>query len=306
MARLHGALVLLALLGLAAPAQSQTELRWKFKKGQTFYTKTETRQKQGMEFKAPNQNQAQKMDVETAMTGVDRYTVLEAAGDHYVLQKTTESMKVELRAQPAMQNNVTSQLKKISEKLRGATVKLTLTPSGKITHVEGQDDLLKRLNKEVDPATGQFLQTFLTRENLQKGLQATFGFLPEKAVNPGDKWESSSDLSLGPMGSFKVSQGFTYDGKVDGLEQITIKTTMKYEPPTKAAANMPALTGDFKTVSDLGRITFDGTAGKLVRSDTRTQMEGKMGMKAGGQDVSMNMEMEQKVVVALTEKRPTE
>jgi hypothetical protein len=289
---------LLILAGSALPARAHVELKWKFTEGSKFYLESKTNMKQKIEVQGMA---AQNQDM--VNTTLASYEILKANAEGTVLQQKIESMKIEMKGGLEAAADVIS---KMTKQMEGATFKVTLSPAGKITQFEGFEDFMKRL-EQANPQAAPMLKSFMSKETMSKGSEEAFGFLPAKPVKPGDTWKKGSTLSLGPLGSFKVESNYIYKGKVDNGEAIDVDASMSFTPPAPDA-NAPfqiTKTG-FKAESAKGTIIFDPKTGRLVKQDMKIHMKGPMTIKAGGMEITMDMDQDQSTTVRLLDKKPAD
>jgi hypothetical protein len=281
------------------PAQAQVQLQWKLKEGDTFYLEATGTTKQTMKVMgAPVQ---QEFDT----TVVDSYKVVKKTADEIVLEKKVEAMKVK----PAGQGAETAD--QLAQKVKGAVFKVTVDPhSNTVTKVEGASAFVNRVFAD-NPAMKQTLSATLNDDSLRDEQQnILLGFLSDKPVQKGDKWNRSSKIPLGPIGAFSSLGEFTYQGKspLNGKEfdKIDAAWALTYAPPGKDKGGLPfeITKGDFKATTAKGTYFFDSENGKLVQLDRQYIMKGTITMSALGQELEMEMEMDQTSKIRLLDKAP--
>src|SRR5262249_6622580 len=136
---------------------------------------------------------------------------------------------------PAAANNP---LADFFKSLIGATFKLTVDKNMKVTKVEGRDEFIKRLgsaNSQMEP----LLKKILSDDALKQMADPTFGVVPNGEVTKGQTWTKTSDLNLGPIGSYTNTYKYTYEGKENGLDKIKVETTLAYKTPTDSDQGLP-------------------------------------------------------------------
>jgi hypothetical protein len=202
MSRQRWLAAVLATGALAVPAPAQVQLQWKLKDGDKFYLETTGTTKQTMKFMGNPIEQA----FET--TTVDSYKVVKKAADQIILEKKSESMKVNATGQGA------EQAKQSAQKVTGAIFTLTLDPrTNTVTKVEGATEFIKRVFSD-DPIMQQAMTATLNDDSLREDQQNVLvGFLFDKPVNKGDRWTRTSKMLLGPIGGFSSEGQFTYQGR---------------------------------------------------------------------------------------------
>src|SRR5262245_32202188 len=130
----------LALAGAAAPASAKDDLKWKLKEKDTFYiTSTRTTQET-----LTLMGRAVKREVKIETES--RFKVKKVGKEGTVLEQEYTEAKVEQTGdlEPAEKTG----LGDMGERLKGATFTITLNPAGKVTKVEGYEDLIKKLTKD--------------------------------------------------------------------------------------------------------------------------------------------------------------
>jgi hypothetical protein len=290
--------VVLLTGALAVPAQAQVRLQWKLNEGDKFYLETTGTIKQTMKL------MGNPIDQQFETTAVDSYKVVKKAADQIVLEKKIESMKVNATGQGA------EQAKQSAQKVTGAVFMLTLDPrSNTITKVEGVTEFIKKAFSD-DPIMQQAMAATLNDDTLREDQQNILvGFLVDKPVNKGDKWTRKSNMLLGPIGGFSCQGEYVYRGTTAmnnrNLERIDATWSLTYAPPkNKGGLPFEITKGDFKTPTAKGTYYFDADAGKLAQVERKYNMKGTLTMSVAGQDVEMEMEMDQISKVRLLDKAP--
>ncbi len=294
MLRRSAVAVVCVLAGLAVPAYGQTKLEWKLKEGDRFYLENasllnQTIKTGGMEVK-------QDMD----QTVVSLFTVKKRNADNSLLiEQKVETVRLKTNGPVPP---------KAAQALEGAVFTFTLTPRWEVTRFTGYDDLIKKLTN-ANPAAGKEVKKYLTEDLLKMTAQETFGFLPDKAVKKGDKWERKFIYPLGPLGTLTSTNKYTFEGteKVDGkdADKIAVDMTMTYAPPK--VEGTPALEikkGDLKVEGAKGTIYFDAAAGRLLRSEATIPAKGTMTFSYMGRDTEMELDQKQTIKNRVTDKNP--
>lgn len=288
----------LAIGALAAPAEApaQVQLQWKLNEGDTFYLETTGITKQMMKIMGTPIQQ------EFDTTTVDSYKVVKKTTDQIVLEKKVEAMKIKATGQGA------EEAEKIAQKVKGAVFTLTLDPrTNTITKVEGVSEFVKRAFD--DSILQKAMAATLNDESLRDEQQNILtGFLSDKPVNKGDKWTRKSKIPLGPIGGFLSDGEFTYQGTSTlnnkGLDRIDATWKLTYDrPQAKGGLPFEITKGDFKASTGKGTYYFDAGNGKLVQLERTYNMKGTITMSALGQDVEMEMEMDQTSKIRLIDRK---
>src|SRR5262249_11337834 len=116
-------------------------------------------------------------------------------------------------------------------------------------------------------------------------------------------------MLLGPIGGFSSEGHYTYQGKTRlnnrDLDRIDATWSLTYAPPkNKGAFPFEITKGEFKTPTAKGTYYFDTDAGKLAQVERQYSMKGTLTMSAVGQEIEMEIEMNQTSKVRLLDKPP--
>jgi hypothetical protein len=291
-------LVLLVLVGAATPAQGQVKLAWKFDDKKPFWVLNRTTLK--MTIDVPGMSGIMRQEV-TNFT-LAKFEVVEKQGDNTVLKQTIEEIKVKNAT-----GGFAPGADKAAEQIKGLAFTITLDGKGHVVKIAGLDALLGKFAANDDAA--KLLRQTLSEDALKRGAEEAFGFLPDKAVEKGQKWERQAPLPMGPIGTFKTTTTYLYKGKASDGEEIGVEATLTWTPPTKAEAGadqtFKLLKGDLKAESARGAIIFDAAAGRLVRSTLHMMLRGSMTMEVGGSPLPMELTQEQTSVLVVSDKKPT-
>jgi len=269
---------------LAAPAlgQGPTKLQWKFKEGDKFYVEDVSNMKQKIEFMGKPIEQKQKT------TMVTSYNVTKVASDNTTLVSKIEDVKVQ------SEGGLGGELDKVMEKLKGATFTITLDKTGKITKFEGYNEFIKKLTEGMEEV-GKFVRMMITEDVLKKSAEEAFSFLPPNPVEKGGTWKRENVIPFGPLGSFKASNEYTYQGTEDGLAKIGLKAQLNYSPPKgDAGFGLFKITrGNLKSEGARGTLYFDVQKGRLAKYSMAMVFRGSLTMDIMGNMVDMDVTIDQ-------------
>jgi hypothetical protein len=289
--------VLLAAAMLAVPAYGQdVKLEWKLKEGDKFFLENTSVLNQTL--KTGGMDVKQDLD----QTMVSSFTVKKKNADgSLVLEQKIETVR--LKGAGAGVDP------KSAQTLEGAVFTFTVTPRWEITRFDGYDNLVKKLGGE-NKAMEAEIRKYLTEDVLKATSQETFGFLPDKAVAKGGKWERKFVYPLGPFGTLTSTNKYTYEGKekVDGKEvdKITSEMSMTYAvPKQEAGAPLQVTKGDLKVEGAKGTIFFDSAAGRLVRSEAKIPVKGTMTFSASGRDTEIEITQQESIKNRVLDKNPS-
>jgi hypothetical protein len=300
--------VLLLAAGLAGPAPGQVKLQWKFKEGEKFYLEEKTVAKQTLKFMGADKKQ------DLNQTRITRFTVLKKNDDNsLVLEVKIEAVKVKTGGD-------TMASARMLQDLEGATFKVTLSPKMRIIKFEGYDALIKKMAKTEE--IGKMVRALITEDALSKPIEALFGFLPEKdgdkgeeadlELKKGDTWTALLDRPLGFMGTLKMTNSYTFQGKeeVEGKELVKLEVVNTKSTFTHSGAGgglaFRIVKGDFKVdkKKTQGIIYFSPRLGRVVRWRQTTALSGMVTVDAMGNMISMDLDHEETVQARILDKDP--
>jgi len=265
-------------------------------KGETYYVENKTDLKQTIEVMGMNVKQ------DMTNTTLASFAVKDVSENSVVVEQKILDVKVKSSGGLAAGG-----ADKMTEKMKGATFTITMTPHGKITKFEGYEDLIKRIAQENEEA-GKLVKLMLTEETMKKGAEEAFGFLPNKAVEKGDKWANTMVVPMGPIGTFKAENKYTYQGPVTGGEEIAVAATMTYAPPKGDGGELPfkVVGGDLKSEGAKGKIIFNREKGRMVSYEMNMVLKGSLTMEVRGNRIQMDMAQDQKSTIRVLDKPPSD
>ncbi len=272
---------------LAAPVRAQdgVKLEWKFNKGDKFYVEDVATLKQKIEIMGKTIDQT----VKTTM--VTSYTVKDKTDDGVVLEQKFEDVVVKA------QGGIGGDLDKYMEKLKGGVFTLTLGKGGKITKFEGYEAFIKKLTEGAGAEdAGKFVRLLLSEDLLRKGAEEAFSFLPAEPVKKGETWKRESTQSFGPLGSFKLTNEYTLQGKEDGEAKLALKAGLTYILPKGDggfAGLFKVTRGNLKGEGARGTLYFDTEKGRLVRYNMSMIIRGTLTLDVMGNNIDMEITMDQ-------------
>jgi hypothetical protein len=286
-----GAIVLLASAGLEAGAQ-EIKLQWKFKEGETIFVEDTM----NMTATLSVQGQAVTMEEKTVM--VTSYTIKKVAADSVVMD-----MKI-IDVDKRSKGSSSVQADRLLENCKGAAFTVTMTPDGKVTRFEGFPQLLKKLEAGNED-TGKLIKQVISEDTFTEAVGMAFGFMPEKAVKNGDTWDRAGKFSLGPLGSFKTTNSYTYKGPGDGGQQIGLKKKMVYEFQKGADIIGVKITkGDLKADKSKGNLVFDAEKGRLVSASLSLFIRGALTIELGNNEVPIEIVLDTNASSRVYDKNP--
>jgi hypothetical protein len=286
--------LLFVVVVLAAPVYGQeVQLKLKFKEGEKFWVEDVTTTKQTV----TTLGQAIMSEEKTTM--LTSYTVKKVTADAIVLDMKIEDVQVKTEA------GLGGELSKILEKTKNSAFTVTLAPDGKVTKFEGFAEVAKKLTGG-DDAAAQLIKDLVNEEIFTKGIEQAFSFLPDKSVKKGDTWTRDTKYPGGPLGDFKASNTYTYNGKGDGGEEIAVKQSLQYVAPKGGvvAGLAKVVRGDLKGDQAGGTFIFDADKGRLVSASTAMRISGSLTLDIGGQQAQVDLVMDSKGTSKVHGKNP--
>lgn len=297
-------------------AGDKVELKWKFEKDKPFYQKMTTKTQQDMKVMGIDVKQSQDQtfyfEWKFKEEDKDKNTVItqKIEGVQLVINVAGNPITFDSTAQQAGANTALSDFFRA---LVNSEFRLTLDPAGKVIKVEGRDEFLTKLTK-ANQQMEALLKQILSEEALKQMADPTFGMTPPNAVAKGDTWTRDTKLSLGPIGSYKGTYKYKYEGqdeKNKDLAKISVESTLTYEPPAEGAGQLPfkIKSADLKSKGGKGTIYFDVKKGRLEKSEQEIGLEGKLNIEISGQPTEVTLNQTQTTTVETSDtpqiKKPT-
>jgi hypothetical protein len=286
------------------------KLAWKFTKDKAFYQEMTTETKQTMKVMNQEITQNQKQTFYFSWTPKE-----EDKDKNWVIAQKIEGIKMDINigGNPVTYDSTkdaggtANPLADFFKALVGSEFKLTVNPTtGQVVKIEGREDFVKKLvsaNQQMAPMLNQILSD----DALKQMADPAFSVIPGKEVKPGDTWQRTSKLNMGPIGTYETKYDYTYKGRVEKLDKIDVKTTLTYTQPaenTQAQLPFKIEKADLKSSEGVGTILFDNDKGRLVSSDMSLKLAGKLTIKIGGTPTEVELNQEQKTTVKTSEENP--
>jgi hypothetical protein len=306
----------LVLAGAALPAsvQGADELKWKFEDGKSFYQEITTKTDQTMKISGQSINQTQLQTFYFKWTpkkpkdkNKKDWTIeQEIIGVKMKIEIGGNTISYDSTKADSGQNNPLGEFFKT---LIGSKFTLTVDQNMKVTKVEGKDQFIDKLikaNAQMEP----LLKEILSDEAIKQMADPAFGALPGKPVKKNDTWEKESTLNMGPIGKYKTTYKYTYDGKKnekDADATIKVKMDLKYTPPdSKTPAQLPFKIekATLKPKDANGTIKFDTKNGRIDSSRMMLKLDGTLDIDIGGTKTKVDLDQTQTTTVKTTEKDP--
>jgi hypothetical protein len=300
------------LIGSALAQEKSTDgvlLKWEFKPNQVFYQTMDTETKQTMTVMGMNHTQNQKQTFVFSWTPKEQ----DKEKNWIVIQKIEAvKMNIDLGGNKVEfdSNNPASTagnpLGDFFKALVGSEFTLHISPEMKVIKIDGRDKFQEKLIK-ANPQMEPLLKQILSDDALKQMAEPAFGAFPPHAVKKGEKWTKDSTLNMGPIGSYVTKYTYTYEGKQDKFDKISVVTDLKYQEP--GAAGGGALPFQIKAAKleskgATGTILFDNEKHRVDQSDTKMKLEGKLTISIGGMNTEVDLVQDQTTTVKTSDTKP--
>lgn len=197
-----------------------------------------------------------------------------------------------------------SALTPLYERLSGAYLWTTISPRGEVTGTRGYAELVKDVIGD-NPIAAQFAGGG-TDEAAKAGAAQMFVAWPEKAIAPGETWESEFKLDLPKIGEVLGKTKFTFDKIVEEegvrIAEFTTKPELSIDIEIEQAG--AKIGGRLQTEKAKGRIRFDLDKGRLLSRSESYTIAGTLHVSAAGQELMIPMSQTQDVKVELLDELP--
>jgi len=314
-----GMLAILAGSLFLAPAfgqgQSKSLLKWKFEANKPFYQKmtTETKQTMSVSDNKVEQNQVQ--------TFYFSWTPIKNEGDNWELRQRIEGivMSIDIGGNKISYDSTkdtgetANPLAEFFKALKGSEFVVTYnTKENKVTKITGREDFIKKMVAS-NPQMQSLLDKILNEQALKDMSEPTFGSIPGWEATTGDKktaeWSRESTFDLGPIGKYKNTYKYTYQGKDKTnakLDNIKVDLNMLYQAGESTAGGLPfkITSADIKATKAGGEILFNGEKGRIEKSSTNLTLAGNLTIEIGGQSTRVNLDQTQNTTVDTMDNNP--
>jgi len=256
-------LALAALLASAGTAADDVTLKWKLKDGTTFYAKTVG--DMDMQMSVGGMDLTMPMKV----TQVQRFKVLSAGDGKLTVEMTLQDMQMEVGGPLAA---AAGGLGSIGEKVKGATITVTLDKNMEVGKIEGYEKFLDKL-AAGDDNTRTMMKGMFSEAAVGQMVTQVFAFTPDKPVKPGDTWTRTDKVPTGGFGEGTVKQKYALKGVSGGVATIDLTGDVKFKAGDGGIPGLPpgvkVSKFDMKADKFTGTLQFDtDPAGSRRRSRT--------------------------------------
>jgi hypothetical protein len=290
-------LALAVALAPAARADEPVTLKWSLKEGETLFAKTVTDMDIAMTVLG--------MDVEMKMksTGVQRYKILSAKQGETKIEMTMLAMEMKMDA-AGMQ---IPGLGDLNDKVKGATVTVTLNDDFEVKKLEGRKKFIEKLAGDDDNMKKMFESQF-SDAALGQMVSQVFAFAPKNPVKVGETWTRTDKMAAGGIGEAEVKQKYKLASVKDGVANLTVDADMKFKQGDGGIPGLPAGVTvskfDMKADKFTGTAKFDTKLGRLTENKQNMDLSGAITMSLNGMDIEMKMKMKGVTTATVTDKNP--
>lgn len=184
-------------------------------------------------------------------------------------------------------------LLKMMEVLAKAKVTSVYDSTGKLTALEGVQDLLNQA-----PADAQtLLKAEFDLEKYQKAQEERLKFFPADPLQKGDKWQRTETMDLGGGQALKVEKEYEYQGTVDKdgkqLDKIGGKITkvLGFEFSANASAQAKVTKSDLKVADSTESLLFDREQGAVVETTSTFNVKGTVTLSVNGMNLDAQLDL---------------
>jgi hypothetical protein len=214
-----------------------------------------------------------------------------ASDGSVTLQQTIEAVSVEMdtpmgkiaydSADPASADKDESKaaLASVFGSIVGATLSVTMAPTGAIRRIDGVPRLLEKVTHQLPQEraaaqVAQGLKSVLSESAIRASLEQSFPRLPSNAVKPGDTWTAQVSLGSDIAGKITGTQTMTLKSIDGDVARIDVGLALKQESaPSMGPSAMTVKLGDSHGE---GGLTFDVAAGRIRSASMQTEMPSTM------------------------------
>ncbi|MCH8829206.1 MAG: hypothetical protein IID45_06470 [Planctomycetes bacterium] len=192
----------------------------------------------------------------------------------------------------------------IYDTLKGAVIKVTISPTGKIIELRGYASLLSSVLKD-NPLGRQFTGGGSDKAK-QYDLAEFYPVFSKKPVKPGDSWEETYKIAMPKLGTFSGKRlykfvGFDRVGKRK-TAKITFTTELTFKVNLKQSGTN--VTGKLTIQKSSGTVQFDPVKGKVVSIKSEYTITGNLQANVNGTRFDIDTKQVQKISLELLDKLP--
>jgi hypothetical protein len=257
------------VLTLTPVAAAETTLRWKLSPGERFDVEVE--QQTTSEVKTFGRQATTEIRLGMSLA----WEVTGAGDDRFALRQSLRRLQFRMesptsgrvvydsaeRAQPIGQAREIAQA---VAPLLEAELEIVMNDRGDVLEVKPIGEAAQRLFAADGVAAADTGSQPLSRQTVQQLLRQPLAILPDKPVNPGDKWERENELTTA-LGTATQTTTYTFAGLAEEDEDAA-----RIEVQSKLAITMPPAGErrlDLKRHKQEGTILFSLAKGRLLEAE---------------------------------------
>ena len=287
----------------AETANSPADLTIKWTPGKTYAMRMEFNQ--GTEMKVPNQPDPVKQEVKLTQ-GFDLSPVkkLDNGGWQLGLRFETESMDVTAAGRSVMSFDSTASptpdtnnpVAPFMRAMIGARLEYFTDAAGKVTKMEGLDDLMKRIDAAGKPQQRVAFQQMFSEDTLKR-YGAVSEALPNRSVNIGESWSVKDDIAS-PIGTLALDMKYTFKNWEQHNDHRCAHVASAGDISSKStSAAMVGAVIEIQSGKIVGEYWFDPEPGMIVDAHDTQDITLKITTRAE----TMKQQLNQQVRVSLVD-----
>lgn len=276
MLRLSSLSIFFFALACSGVLQAQTALRWKLAPGQRLQLETtqQTTSQVAFSGKSAKTNIDVTIALDWEVTGADESGITIKQKVQRIVLKLAAPQGQPVEYDSAAASRPSGQARQIAEAMKpllAAELSLLMSPRGEIVKLEAANDAAREW---LSAAGNQTSEPTFNSKTIQQVFRKPLVILPEKQVDVGDSWTSTSDISAAAgefrqMTTYKVAS----QEEKDSANVLKIESTSQLEPATVADGSATKVAQNkltIKTHEQSGTIFFSIEGGRVVEA-TETQ-----------------------------------
>jgi hypothetical protein len=287
-------LICLSLLFIIAEKSfggDKVTLKLNLKKGDVFHYNMTTVQNISQSIKKQDINIKQTMTFDYLMDVKN----IDAEGS-YVIDATYDKIKISLNSMGSDESydsedtTVTlSKTGKIYSCLKGATLGIVLTSSGKVTKVTGINKLIDKMiatmgikDESMEKTMRTSLQSMVGEETMKQSFGNGFDIYPDGPVSVGSTWTKEMNMKI--ISSVTIKNEYKVTDIKDNLVNIDVKSTISTDPGAKGI-EMMSMTMNYKLKgSQKGNSEMEIGSGMVTKSTITQDISGTVSMSGLSDD----------------------
>ena len=292
-------------LALAGSAQDKPKFETKFEVGKSFYQKLKTTVEQSIKL-----NGGGDVALRHEQTFFFQWTPTTIEKDKIVVKQRIEGiiLKLDIGGQTIEYDSTNANptgpagnpgLAEFFRNLVGLEFTVTFNKDMAVEKVEGREQAIDKL-KTVNPQMESVLKAILSEEAVKEMTDPSAGLSVPAGKAVGETWEKKLAIPMGPIGSYELTNVYTYKGKdavQKELDRVEIKPTLTYKAPASGTEGLPfrIKSGELKTKEvKQGTALYDPKSGRVKEMHLDIVTEGDLEVTVQNADTKLKLYQEQK------------